>query len=90
MKSATIPPLRVEPELRKAAEDVLHEGESLSSFMEAALRAGIRHRKERQEFIARGLAAKDEALRTGEYYTAETVHDELRAVLARAEKKRRK
>ncbi len=34
MKTASIPSLRVEPELRRAAEAVLHEGESLSSFLE--------------------------------------------------------
>ncbi|ORJ58678.1 YlcI/YnfO family protein [Geothermobacter hydrogeniphilus] len=90
MKSATIPSLRVEPELRKAAENVLREGETLSGFMEASLRAGIRHRIEQQEFIARGLAAKDEALQTGEYYSAETVHDELRSMLSRAEENGRK
>ena len=90
MKSSTIPSLRVEPDLRKAAENVLREGETLSSFMEASLRAGIQHRKVQQEFIARGLAAKDEALQTGEYYSAETVHDELRSMLAHTEENRQK
>jgi len=37
MKSATIPPLRVTPELRQAAESVLHDDESLSAFVESAL-----------------------------------------------------
>ncbi|TCF96440.1 prevent-host-death protein, partial [Paraburkholderia strydomiana] len=36
MKTATIPALRVEPELRRAAEEVLNDNESLSSFMEAS------------------------------------------------------
>ncbi len=65
MKSSTISFLRVEPGLRKAAENVLREGETLSSFMEASLRAGILYRKVQQEFIARGLASKDEALQIG-------------------------
>jgi predicted transcriptional regulator len=90
MKSSTIPSLRVEPELRKAAEDVLREGETLSSFMEESLRAGIQYRKVQQEFIARGLAARDEACRTGEYFSAATVHAELSSMLARAEKKQQK
>lgn len=87
MKSATIPSLRVEPELRKAAENVLREGETLSSFMEESLRAGIQQRKVQQDFIARGLASRDEAQRTGEYFSAETVNDELKAILADAEEK---
>jgi len=90
MKTATIPSLRVEPELRKAAEDVLQEGESLSSFMEEALRAGIRHRKLQKEFVARGLAAAAEARETGEYYSAEEVFSELSGMLAKAEEQNSK
>jgi hypothetical protein len=56
-ETATIPALRVEPELRRAAEAVLNENESLSSFMEASLRASIAQRGLQREFIARGLAA---------------------------------
>lgn len=90
MKSSTIPSLRVEPELRKAAENVLRDGETLSNFMEESLRAGIQHRKFRQEFIARGLASRDEAHRTGEYFSTESVHAELGSMLTRAEEKNRK
>jgi predicted transcriptional regulator len=90
MKSATIPSLRVEPELRQAAESVLREGETLSSFMEEALRSGIQNRRIQREFIARGLAARDESRRTGEYYSAEDVFNELRGMLAQAEAKRNK
>ena len=56
MKTSTIPSLRVKPELRLAAENVLQEGESLSSFVEQSLRRNIQQRKAQQEFIARGLA----------------------------------
>ena len=87
MKSSTIPSLRVEPELRQAAENVLREGETLSSFMEESLRTGIQHRKIQQEFIARGLASRDEAQRTGEYFSAEAVFDELNTMLTQAEEK---
>lgn len=34
MKSASLPSLRVDPALREAAEAVLQEGETLSSFVE--------------------------------------------------------
>jgi len=87
MKSATIPSLRVEPELRQAAESVLREGETLSGFMEESLRAGIQHRKIQKEFMARGLAAREEARQTGEYFAAEDVFNELSGMLARAEEK---
>ncbi|MCD6525502.1 MAG: prevent-host-death protein [Desulfuromonas sp.] len=86
MKSSTIPSVRVEPELRQAAENVLRDGETLSNFMEESLRAGIRHRKAQQEFITRGLASRDEARQTGEYFSAKAVFDELSGMLTSAEK----
>lgn len=85
MKTATLPPLRVAPELRQAAEAVLREGESLSSFMEQSLRDEVNRRRLQAEFIARGLASREEAKRTGVYYDADTVHAELREMLAEAE-----
>lgn len=81
MKTATLPSLRVDPELRAAAESVLKEGESLSAFVENSVKAQIHFRKTQAEFIARGLASREEAKRTGEYYSAEEVHAELRAML---------
>ena len=87
MKSAIIPSLRVKPELRQEAENSLREGETLSSFMEESLRAGIRHRKNRQQFIARGLASKAVAEETGEYFTAAEVSRELQELLNQAEEK---
>jgi hypothetical protein len=35
MKTATIPSVRVEPELRAEVESLLSEGETLSQFVEA-------------------------------------------------------
>lgn len=84
MKTATIPSLRVAPELRQAAESVLDDGESLSSFVEQSIRSGIERRRLQREFVARGLASRDEARRTGEYYAAEDVHAELDALLQKA------
>ncbi len=87
MKTATLPPLRVAPELRQAAEAVLREGESLSSFMEQSLRDEVNRRRMQAEFIARGFAARADAKRTGVYYDADTVHAELRDMLAVAQAK---
>ena len=87
MKTASLPSVRVDPKLRKAAEAVLRKGESLSGFMEQSLRDEVARREQQREFIARGLAARDEARRKDEYFEAMSVHTELRGVLAKAKKK---
>ncbi|MBX3600509.1 MAG: prevent-host-death protein [Rubrivivax sp.] len=84
MKTANLPSLRVEPELREAAESVLQEDETLSGFIEASVRETIRRRRVRAEFIARGLASREEAKRAGVYIDANVVHAELARKLARA------
>ena len=84
MKTATIPSLRVEPELRQAAESLLKEGESLSSFVEAALRESIARRRQKNEFIARGLAARDDARHSGRYVAADSVLEKLATRLTAA------
>lgn len=77
MKSSTFPSLRVEPELREAAESVLREGETLSSLIETSVRETVQRRRAQEEFIARGLRAREDAARTGIYHSAESVHSEL-------------
>ena len=84
MKSASIPSLRVDPALRAAAESVLQEGETLSAFVESSLRAQIEHRRMTAEFIARGLAAREEARRTGVYHSADNVFGMLKGKLEAA------
>lgn len=83
MKTATLPSLRVEPELRQAAESVLLKGENLSALMEKSLRGEVNRRRNQAEFIARGLASRDEAERTGVYFTVDESLARLDAVLAR-------
>ncbi len=85
MKTATIPALRVEPKLREAAESVLANNETLSSFVEESLRANIERRLHSQAFIARGLASRDEAKISQEYYSAESVLAELGEMLKKAQ-----
>jgi predicted transcriptional regulator len=84
MKTATIPSLRVEPELRRAVEELLEEGESLSSFVEQALRDGLERRRLQGEFLARGLLGRDRARQTGRYVDADAVVDRLGNMLAEA------
>lgn len=81
MKSATFPSLRVDPELRQAAEQILLEGESLSSFVEQAIREGIERRQNQSEFVARGLRSRDDARRTGAYASAAAVVGRLETML---------
>lgn len=90
MKSASIPSLRVDPALRAAAESVLQEGETLSAFVENSLRAQIEHRRTKAEFIARGLAAREDARKTGVYHHAEDVLCMLRGKLEAAKASKRK
>ena len=85
MKTASLPSLRVDPELRRAAESVLEDGESLSSFVEDSVREGIERRRLRREFVARGLASRDEAKNSGEYFSADQVQRELDGMLEEAE-----
>lgn len=87
MKTTTLPSLRVEPELREAAESVLQEGETLSGFIEASVRETIERRRTRAEFIARGLVSRDEARRSGVYFAADKVHAELGKMLVKAKAK---
>lgn len=89
MKSATIPSLRVAPQLRHAAEELLQEGESLSSFVEQSIRESIERRRNQREFIARGLRARDEARHSDAYVDASVVVGRLEAMLTEAKVARR-
>ena len=84
MKTTTIPPLRVSPDLRKQAEAVLEEGETLSGFVLDALNRNIEYRKARQAFVARGLASAGQARKTGKYVPAEKVIGKLERKLVKA------
>lgn len=85
-KTSTIPPLRVNEEVRAAAEAALMEGETLSGFVLEAIQFNIQRRTMQQEFVARGLAARDEARRTGRYVSADKVLAGLDKTLARTRK----
>lgn len=83
MKTAQLPPVRVEPAVRQEIEGALREGETLSEFVEAAALQAARRRKAQEEFLARGRASLAEAKRTGEFYPAEEVLDRMRARLGK-------
>ena len=85
-KTSTIPPLRVSESVRAAAEAALMEGETLSGFVLEAIQFNIQRRTMQQEFVARGLAARDEARLTGQYVSADVVLAGLDKTLARSRK----
>ena len=79
MKTATMPALRVQPELRQAAEEMLQPGETLSGFVEESLRRNVERRQAQQAFLARGLALRDAARKSGKYVSADAVLTKLAA-----------
>ena len=84
MKTATFPSLRVAPEFRQAAEQVLQEGESLSSFVEESIRDNITRRQLQSKFVARGLASGAQAREMGRYVSPDAVLERLEKMLASA------
>ena len=84
MKTATIPSLRVEPDLRQSAEELLRPGETLSGFVEDALRRNVELRRAQQAFIERGLASRETARESGEYVSAAEVLGKLASRLEQA------
>ena len=57
MRSATFPPIRVEPEVRAEVEAVLRDGETLTQFIEEAVVAAAAWRRSQAEFVTRGESA---------------------------------
>jgi hypothetical protein len=89
MKTKTLPPLRVTPALRREAESVLAEGETLSAFILDSVARNVEARRARETFIARGLAGAERARKSGRYISAEAVMRKLTRRLATARSKPR-
>lgn len=84
MQTATLPPVRVAPEFRQALEEVLEPGESLSQFVESAVRSTLEKRKHQAEFLRRGMQAIEDAQRDGNAIPAPTLMERLDARLSAA------
>ena len=84
MKTATLPPIRVAPDFRSEIEDVLESGETLSKFVENAVRATVTLRKSQAEFVRRGLTAIEQTKVQGNGVPASAVVATLEARLAAA------
>ena len=87
VKTTTIPSLRVSPDLRKQAEEVLEQGETLSGFVLDALTRSIEYRKSRQALIARSLSNEARARKTGNYVPADNVIGKLSRKLEEAKQR---
>ena len=88
MKTAAIPAVRVPPELRQAAEELLRTGETLSGFVEEAVRRNVEFRQAQQAFIERGLASATAAKKSGKYVSSAAVLAKLTRRLDKARKGR--
>lgn len=90
MKTATFPPLRVEPKLRKSVERLLEPGETLSTFVERAVRESVDRREADAEFGVRALASREESRKSGRYHSAASVLRDLKAQTRAARKRQDK
>ncbi len=81
MKTAILPQVRVEPQLRADLEGVLREGETLSDFLEATVRQAVEFRRMQAEFEARADAAWSRFQQTGAGVPAEELVAEMRVRL---------
>ena len=84
MKTATLPAVRVAPQVRELIESVLHEGESLSTFIEETVKKHAQWRKEDEAFYARAAKASQNLRDGGKFFTAEESISRLRAQVQRA------
>ena len=84
MKTATLLPIRAAPEFRLELEGVLEQGESLSQFVENAVRTTMAKRKNQAEFIRRGISAIEETQCYGSGIPAAVVIAKLEARLVAA------
>ena len=87
MKTSALPPLRFDPKLRKAAESVLREGETLSAFVLDSVQANISQRQAQAQFLARGLAAEQRARRSGRYVSSAEVLRKIRSRITQTRSK---
>ena len=81
MKSAVIPQVRVEPALRHDLEAVLQNGETISGFVETAVRNAVAFRHVQSRFHERGESAWQRFRATGESRKPEEVLGKLQAKL---------
>lgn len=90
MKTAVIPQVRVEPELRADLDSVLLPGETLTEFVEASVRRAVEYRRVQTDFAARCAASLAAYERTGTSIPSDAVLSRLEAKVAARVKQLRK
>ena len=91
MKTATIPPVRIEPAFRQQIEASLGDGETMAALVENAVRTEVVRRRDQSEFVRRGLAAVARSEAVGDWIPAELVIAKLEAkVVAARERQKHK
>lgn len=87
MKTATLPSIRVEPEFRSTVESLLRDAETLTEFVENAVRETVARRRNQAEFLLRGIQSLETAKGKDDYVDADIVLDKLRRRVATAKTK---
>ncbi len=86
-RSATLPPIRIAPEVKASVEAVLREGESLTQFIESAVRREAEFRAEQIATVARAKKALRAADKGAGVVTVEDflagMHDRAKAAQQR-------
>lgn len=81
MKTAVIPQIRVDPDLRADLESVLYQGETLTDFVEASVRNAIAFRRVQTAFHERAQQASRDYHQTGVSVPVEATLDKLQRKL---------
>ncbi len=90
MKTATIPPIRIEPSFREDIEQSLESGETMAALVETAVRTEVTRRRLQSEFVRRGLAAIARSEADGDWIPVESVLAKLDAKVAAARERQKK
>jgi hypothetical protein len=90
MKTATIPPIRIESAFRQQIEQSLVDGETMASLVEKAVRTEVARRRDQSEFARRGLAAIARSETAGDWIPADVVIAKLEAKVAAAKERQQK
>ena len=88
IKSASLPSVRVDPQLRRELESLLQEGETLSEFVEDSVRQALARRSQQAEFIRRGVASLAAARQGESLIDADAVLEKLQQRLVSAKSQR--
>jgi len=76
--------MTVFPKFRAEIQPLLDEGETISEFLQTAVRDSVQRRRNQQEFFRRGLASLESAKLTNSYVDADAMPARLERKFADA------